>query len=139
MNDVLLGLIAFGVLVMAIIQVAAIVFAARAARQVGEVVTRFETEVKPLVTNLQALTADAARVTARAAAQVERAERLLEELSARVDETAAALQDAIVRPAREGYAVLQGLMSAFSVFRAGPQAARRQPAAESEEDAMFIG
>ena len=42
MTDVFLGLIALAVIVMAAIQVAAIVFAARAARQVGDAVSRLE-------------------------------------------------------------------------------------------------
>ena len=50
---VFLGIIAVAVLVMAIIQVAAIVFAARAARSVGEAVSRFEQDVRPIVANLQ--------------------------------------------------------------------------------------
>src|SRR5690606_36023184 len=68
-NDVLLGVIAIAVLTMAIVQVAAIVFALRAARRVGEAVDRLERRVEPIVANLQALTADASRATTLAAAQ----------------------------------------------------------------------
>jgi alkylated DNA nucleotide flippase Atl1 len=81
---------------MAIIQVAAIVFATRAARQVGDVMHRFERDVKPIVANLQVVSSEAARVSSAAAAQVQRAEQLMSDLTRRVDETAAALQSGII-------------------------------------------
>lgn len=140
MNDVFLGLIALGVLVMAIIQVGVVVFAARTARRVGDAVTRLEADVKPIVSNLQALSADAARATSKAAAQVDRAERLVEDVSRRVDETMAVVQESIVTPARQGAAMLQGLMAAFGAFRGAPASPRPQgPATVDDDDALFIG
>jgi hypothetical protein len=138
-SEVFLGVIAVAVLTMAVIQVAAIVFALRAARRVGDAVSRFERTMEPIVANLQTITADATRATSIATAQVERATRMMTDLSRRVDETAAAVQASIVGPAREGYAIFQGILAALAVFRPGPQpAAKRQPAAD-EEDALFIG
>ena len=67
MNDLFLGVIAAAVLVMAIIQVAAIVYAARAARRLGEAFARLEQDVRPILASLQALSADAARATRVAA------------------------------------------------------------------------
>ena len=139
MTDVFLGLIALAVLVMATIQVAAIVYAARTARRVTEAVGRFEREVRPIVENIQAISADAARATAIATAQVERAERLLGEMSRRLDETLVAVQETILAPAREGAALLHALKSAFDVFRQPSRRPRRQPAAADDEDALFIG
>ena len=138
MSDVFLGVIAAAVLVMAVIQVAAIVFALRAARRVDEAVNRFEQKVAPIVANLQALTADAARASSVAATQVERATRMMTDLTRRIDDTAAAVQSGIVGPAREGYAIFQGILAALAAFRAGPQTAKRSGATE-EEDALFIG
>ena len=139
MSEVFLGLIAIAVVTMAVIQVAAIVFALRAARRVGDAVSRFERTMEPIVANLQTITADATRATSVATAQVERATRMMTDLSRRVDETAAAVQASIVGPAREGYAIFQGILAALAVFRPGPgPAAKRQPAAD-EEDALFIG
>jgi hypothetical protein len=54
-NDLFLGLIAAAVTIMAAIQVAAVVFAMRAAARVGEAVSRFEQQVKPIVANLHAV------------------------------------------------------------------------------------
>ena len=138
MTDLFLGIIALAVLVMASIQVTAIVFAARAARRVGDAVSRFEDDVRPIVRNLQALAADAARATSSAATQVERAERMLGDLSKRADETLVALQATILAPARGGLAVLHGIKAAVAAFRAGPRRRGSTPHAE-EEEALFIG
>ena len=140
MNDLFLGLIAAAVMIMAAIQVAAVVFAMRAAARVGEAVSRFEQQVKPIVANLHAVSSQAARAASVAAAQVERAEQLIGDLTARVDETAAALQSSIIKPAREGFAVVQGIIAALSAFRTPPPRPRPRPAPMvDEEDPLFIG
>jgi len=138
-SDVFLGVIAAAVLVMAIIQVTAIVFAIRAAQRVGDAVGRLEQEVKPIMANVQAVSSEAARAAGVAAAQVDRLEGLVGEVSKRVDETAAAVQSSIVGPAREGYAILQGLLAALATFRQGGGPSRRRPATAEEEDPLFIG
>jgi hypothetical protein len=138
-SDLFLGVIAAAVLTMAIIQVAAIVFALRAARRVGEAVSRFEQSVAPIVANLQTMTADATKATAIATAQVERATRMMSDLTRRIDETAAAVQASIVGPAREGYAMFQGILAALAAFRSSQGSATKRPASAEEEDALFIG
>jgi hypothetical protein len=62
-NDVFLGIIAVAVLIMAIIQVAAVVVAARVARRLDRFADSLERDIRPVVASLQALTADAARAT----------------------------------------------------------------------------
>jgi len=62
-NDVFLGIIAVAVLIMAIIQVAAVVVAARVARRLDRFADSLEQDIRPVVASLQALTADAARAT----------------------------------------------------------------------------
>ena len=141
MTDLFLGIIAAAVVVMAAIQVAAIVFATRAARHVGDAVNRFERDVKPIVADLKVVSSEAARATTSAAAQVQRAEQVLADLVRRVDDTAAVVQSTIVGPAREGYAVLQGIIAALGALRGpgGRGASRKRPATAEEEDALFIG
>ena len=139
MSDLFLGVIAAAVLTMAIIQVAAVVFALRAARRVGEAVSRFEQNVAPIVANLQTMTADATKATAVDSAQVERATRMMSDLTRRIDETAAAVQASIVGPAREGYAMFQGILAALAAFRSSQGSATKRPASAEEEDALFIG
>jgi hypothetical protein len=137
-TDLFLGVIALAVLVMAIIQVAAILFAARAARQVGEAVSRFEQRVEPIIANLQTVSADAARATAAATAQVERAGRLMDDLVARVDQTVASAQETVLRPAREALAFFAALRTVFMGWRSEPSR-RKRPSPVDEEDALFIG
>jgi hypothetical protein len=138
-SDLFLGVIATAVLIMAIIQVAAIVFALRAARRVGDAVSRFEQNVQPIVSNLQALTSDAARATSVAAGQVERASQMMADLTKRVDDTAAAVQSSIMGPARQGYAIFQGILAALAALRTAAPPRSKRPASAEEEDALFIG
>lgn len=138
MTDVFLGLIAVAVLVMATIQVAAVVFAARAARRVGDAVSRLEDDVRPIVRNLQVMSEEAARATAAAAAQVDRAEKILADFSRRADETLATLQSTILAPARDGLAILHGIKAALAALRS-PGDPRTRPTHAEEEDALFIG
>jgi alkylated DNA nucleotide flippase Atl1 len=140
-SDLFLGVIAAAVAVMAVIQVAAMVFALRAARRVGDLVTRLEQDVTPLVANLRVVSAEAARAATAASAQVERAGELIAELTRRVDETAAKLQATIVTPARDVMAVVRGIIAAFAAFRTGTEGAapRQRPAPAEEEDPLFIG
>ena len=139
MTELFLGIIAVAVLVMATIQVAAVVFAARAARRMDRLADRLEQDLRPIVTNLQTLTADAARAAALAAAQVERADRLFTDLGVRVEQILAAVQDTLIAPAREGFAWLAGLKAALAAFRELREASPPHPTAVDEDDALFIG
>jgi hypothetical protein len=139
-NDVFLGTIAVAVLVMAVIQVAAIVLAARTARRVGDAVARLEQDVRPIVANLQTLSSDAARAVALAAVQVERADQMLTDLRNRIDQTVQSVQESVLQPLREALAMLEALKSTFFGGRprsAGADSRKRQSA--EEEDALFIG
>ena len=139
MNDVFLGVIAVAVAVMAIIQVTAIVIAMRAAQRVGDAVARFEEDVKPIVANLKSMSADAARTASIASAQAQRAEQLIGDLTARVNSTFAVVEESVVDPAREAYAMVQGLLAAFGAFRQGSPSPRHRSATTEEEDSLFIG
>ena len=145
MTEVFLGIIAFAVLVMAVIQVAVIVFAAKAARRVGEAVNsvgeavrRLESDVRPIVANLQQITTDAVRTAATVAHQAERAERVFGEFSKRVDDTLASLHNTIMAPARDGLAILHGIKAALAALRSN-DLSRKRPTHAEEEDALFIG
>jgi len=137
-TNVLLGIIAFGVLVMAVIQVAAIVFAMSAARRIGRVADRLERDLSPVVSNLQAITSEAARVTALAAAQMERTDRLFADLSRRAEQVMAAVP-ALLGPAGKGFAFLNGIKAAVAAIYELRRSSRRGPAHPDEEDALFIG
>jgi hypothetical protein len=136
-TDLFLGVIAAAVLVMAAIQVAAVVAVARAARRIDRIADRFERDIQPVVASLQALTADAARATALAVTQVERADRLFSDLSRRVEQTLVTVQETLLAPAREGFAWLSGLKAVLATLR--DLKPSPQPAGVDEDDALFIG
>jgi hypothetical protein len=138
-SDVFLGVIAAAVVVMALIQIAVIIVAMRAGRRVGDAVARFENDVRPIVTNLKSMSADAARAASIASEQAQRAEQVIGDLTSRVNETVATVEATVARPFREVYAMLQGLVGAVAAFREGAPAPARRSAGSEEEDSLFIG
>jgi hypothetical protein len=145
-NDLFLGLIAAAVVVMAIVQVAVLLFTARAARSVGDLVSRLEQDVAPIVASLQTISAEAARATASATAQVERMQKTLDSVldrvdtaSVRVEQTLQTIQDGILAPAREGFGLLQMIRAFFSAARRERSHPHARPSAAEDDDALFIG
>ena len=130
-----LGVIAVATLGTTIVQIGLIVYAARLARRVTQMVDDVDRELKPLLGTANAIGRDAARATALAVAQVERADRLFGDLATRVDETLYTVQQIIIAPAREWVAILSGLRTAVGVFR-GFRGADRKRA--EDEEALFI-
>jgi hypothetical protein len=145
-----LGLIALAVLVMAAGQVVAMVMTMRAVRQMGEALGRLEHDVRPIVANVSAMSADAKRAAALASAQVERADRLLSDASYRLEQTMGIMQRSITAPARDGMALFQGIKAAFLALtrdrRARPRRSpnigpvpRAVPDPGDDDHASFIG
>jgi predicted PurR-regulated permease PerM len=137
-TDVWLGIIAVAVLVMAVIQVAAIVFAMSAARRIGQVADRLEQNLNPVVSNLQTITSEAARMTTLAAAQVERADRMFADLTRRAEQVMTALPT-LLGPAGKGLAFLNGIKAALAAIHELRRSSRRGATHPDEEDALFIG
>ncbi len=138
MSNVLLGIIALAVLVMAILQVVAAVMAALALRRVADAVSRLDADVRPIVSNLQQITSDAARATALAAAQVERIDRVMGDVSRHIEQTAKAIP-LLIESARDGFTVLGGLKAVVNAFREMRRSREQKPSSVDEEDALFIG
>ena len=138
MSDLYLAIIAIAVAVMAVIQMAAVVIAMRTSRRVGDAVSRFENDMRPIVANLKSMSADAARTASIASAQAQRAEQLIGDLTTRVSDAVSAVEASVVAPAREAYAMVQGLLAALGAFRQGAPAQGPRPSSE-EEDSLFIG
>ena len=142
--DLWLGVIAVSVLLMAAVQVAAIIAGLRMARRVDRIATELETGVKPLVANLTALSAEASKAAHLAAAQVERFDRLFAEMTARLEQLLSTAQYFVARPAQNGIAIVAGLRAAVSAMQTMREASRRRTAAravtlEEEEESLFIG
>ena len=74
--ELFLGIIALSVLVMAVIQVGALVAGLRLARRVEQVSRQIDQDIKPLLTNLTEVASEAARAAALASRQVERVDAL---------------------------------------------------------------
>jgi hypothetical protein len=141
-GELFLGVIAFAVLVMAVVQVGAIVAALRLARRVDQIAMQLDQEIKPLIANLNTLSSEAARAAALAARQAERLDRVFGELVQRVDETLAAAQEFVTGPARQGMAIVAGIKAVVESFRGMREASRRRAAARpavDDEESLFIG
>lgn len=152
MNDstnMWLAIIAISTLVMALLQVGALIAAAVAARRVQARVARLEEQVgqqvqpllqqvQPVVDRLTVMSADAARISALAVQQAEKADVALTSAAKRMDQTLAVVQNAVVAPAREGMALAAALRAAVGSIKTG---ARRRPkaAGAEDDDALFIG
>ena len=137
-SEVFLGVIALATLVMAIIQVGAIIAAGRLARQAQETLVSVQRDIRPLIARASAIADEASRTAALATAQVQKVDRLVTDLSQRVDETAIVLQQAIITPAREGLAIVAAVRAGLAALRSFGDI-RRAPTRAEEEDPLFIG
>ena len=138
-SDLFLGVIAVATLVMALIQVGAIIAALRLARQAQQVIQSVQQDVRPLIARANAMADEASRTIALATAQAQKVDRLVTDLSRRVDETAGVVQEAIITPAREGLAIVAALKAGLGALR-GLRELRPAPGRQAEdEDPLFIG
>ena len=142
MTDVWLAIIALAVLVMAAIQVGAIVLGLRLAKRVDHLTTQIEQDVKPLLSNLTAMTAEAQRAVSLAALQVERADRLFGDLALSAERTMAIASQLVGGSAKNGFALFSAARAAYAAFRDLRDQSRRRQAyrsAPEDEESLFIG
>jgi predicted PurR-regulated permease PerM len=143
-GELLLGVIAVAVAVMALVQIGAIVAGMRAVRRVEQLASEIENGLKPVLSNLTSLSAEATRAASVAAGQVDRLDRLFSDLTTRIDQTVGTAQRIVSGPAREGMAIVAGLKAAVSALQGMREATRRRKATrassfEEEEESLFIG
>ena len=139
MNDLFLAMIAVGVLVMATIQVGALMYAVRVGRRVDRLASQLEQDIRPVFEDLRAVTADAARTMTLVVEQAERADRLFGDIATRIEQTFTLVQEKILVPVREGAALLAGVRAALAMFRNLRDVGKRSAPGVEEEDALFIG
>ena len=137
-NGLFLGLIALATLVMASIQIGAIVLAVRLGRQVEQLAATLQNDIRPLIAKATMLADDASKAAALAAAQAQKIDRLITDVSRRVDETSAIVQAAIITPAREGMALVAAVKAGLSALR-NVRPSRSRSGVVDDEDALFIG
>jgi hypothetical protein len=141
-GELFLGIIAFAVMIMALVQVGAIMAGFRLAKRVDQIARQLDEDIKPLLANLTAMSAEAARAAALAARQVDRIDQVFGEMVMRVDQTLAAAQDFVTGPARQGMAIIHGFRAVFDAFRGFREATRRRHALKDtvdDEESLFIG
>lgn len=142
MTDVWLGIIALAVLVMAAIQVGAIILGLRLAKRVDQLTTEIERDVKPLITNLTAMTAEAQRAVTLASAQVQRVDRLFGDLAISAERTMNIAAQLVGGPAKNGFALFSAARAAYAAFKDLRDGSRRRQAyrsAPEDEESLFIG
>jgi hypothetical protein len=132
-----LVVMAAALVVMAVIQVAAIAAALRLARQVTSTAEALRREVRPLIDQVRRIADEAERASRLATAQVARVDQLLASMAVRIEETVDVVQGALVGPLRQGAAVVTAVRAALSVFRSWQRRPRRTR--EDTDDAMFVG
>ena len=138
-SDLFLGVIAFATLIMAFIQIGAIMAAVRLGRQAQQVMTSMQQEVRPLIARANAMAEEASKTVALASAQAHKIDKVVTDLSRRTEETAAILQQAIITPAREGMAIVAAIKAGLGALRGFRDLGPRQPRHGDEEDPLFIG
>jgi hypothetical protein len=131
--------IAVATLIMAVIQVGAVVAAARIAKQAQQTLATVQQELKPLVSKAQSVAEEASRTAAVARAQAEKIDKLLSDLAVRVDYTSGVVQDAIIRPARHSMAVVAAIKATLDALRGFRDGRSRHGRHAEEEDPLFIG
>jgi hypothetical protein len=139
LSDLFLGVIAAATLVMAVVQVGALISALRLTRRAQQAIQSVHQEVKPLLARAQSIAEEASRTVALATAQAQKVDRLITDLSQRVDETATVLQDAIITPAREGLAIVAAIKATLTALRGVRELGTRNARHAEEEDPLFIG
>lgn len=132
---IFLGVIAVATLASAVVQIGVLLAAGRLARRIERLADQIERDLTPMFEHLNAIGRDAARAAALAAIQVERADRVFADLVQRLDQTLATIQTSVVKPAREGAAILSALRAAIDALRHRRGRARSRA---EEEDALFI-
>lgn len=138
-SNVFLAVIAIATLVMALIQVGAIIAALRLAKQTQQLIASVHQDVKPLIARANAIAEEASRTVALATVQAQKVDRLVTDLSVRVEQTAAIVQDAIVTPAREGLAIVAAIRASLGALRTLREADPGARRTSEEEDPLFIG
>ena len=136
-SNLWLGVIAVSVLVMAIIQVGAIVFLARYAKRLMAITEDVQREIKPLAAKINAIADEAQRAAALATKQVERIDALVGDVARRVQHTTSVIESIVTGPVRHGSAIFTGLRSIIAaVLTTRPD---RGGDRDEEEDALFVG
>jgi len=137
-SELFLAVIALSTLIMALVQVGAIIAILKIARQTQQAVSDLQRDVKPLIAKATAVADEATRTATLVTAQTQKIDRLLTDFTVRFDQTSAVVQQAIITPAREGMAIVAALKAGLAALQ-GLRDRSRQGRGAEEEDPLFIG
>jgi hypothetical protein len=137
-SELFLGVIAVATLVMALIQVGAIIFAARLGRRVQQMMATIQDDVRPLIARATSVAEEASKTAAIASTQAQKIDALVTDLTTRVEETSILIQQAVVTPARETLALVAGIKAGVAALK-GLKDFRGRTGRVEEEDPLFIG
>jgi hypothetical protein len=139
LSEVFLGIIALATLIMALIQVGAIVAIGRLAREAQKTLASVQQDVKPIVAKVSAMADEASQTATIVKAQAEKIDVLITELTRRIDETSAVVQQAVITPAREGLAIVAAIKATLMALRGFRGMRPGQGRHAEDEDPLFIG
>ena len=134
-----MGVIAAAVVVLAVVQVATLWYGVRVIRRLDQIADRVENDIQPVIDRVNAVSGDVTRVTSLAVAQIERADQLFARFAVRAERLMTVGQDAVIEPVRRSAALIQALRAALETLRTSPREAPAKPAADDEQEALFIG
>jgi hypothetical protein len=136
---VFLGVIAVSTLIMALIQVGAIIATLRVVKETQQMLTTVQNDVRPLIAKATSVAEEASKTVALANAQVQKVDTMVTDLTRRIDETATIVQKAIVTPAREGMAIFAAIRTGLGALKGMADLRPRTARHPDDDDALFIG
>jgi hypothetical protein len=139
LSEVFLGIIALATLAMAVLQIGAALTVSRLARDAQKTFTSVQDDVKPLIAKVSALADEANKTASLAKVQAEKIDLLVTTLTRRIDETSVVVQQAVMTPAREGFAILAAVKAGLAALRGFRDMAPGQGRHAEDDDPLFIG
>jgi len=130
-STLLLSVIAAATVIMAVVQIGVVVFAARLAKRVSRLVDVIEHEIKPTLARVDAVSSDVARVTSLASNQAERLDQITSQLIEKIDDILTVADRSVFAPLKQGAGFLFGLRAALSVFRDESTQSQAPPPSDS--------
>jgi hypothetical protein len=128
MTDTFLGVIAFSTLIMALIQVSVLLAVYLAVRKVQEGAARIEEAARPVLTQVEHISREAAASIAEARTQISRGGDSFKHVLERVEDTVDRVEGIVGAPAREGAAIVAGARAVVGALRRPFWAGRKGPA-----------
>lgn len=137
-SETFLGIIAISVMVMALLQLGAVVMLGLQVKKLMRITDDVQRQIKPIADRVHAIAEEAHRAAALATRQVQRVDDLMADVTRRVDETGAAIQSLVTGPLRQGSAVLGGLRAVLTAVLTS-RSDRRYDRDEDDNNALFVG